>query len=88
MSKNDSLLNLEKFDLNKTNLKTILDDFTELFPWHLLNFIESSNSNSVSHDLNNVRSPESQLSELVSDVMIPEQQRVYAIYWNIICLQV
>ena len=51
------------------------NNFDKNFPWELLNFIDISNS--VTENFKNLRSPECQLSELVCDVMIPEQRRVY-----------
>jgi diguanylate cyclase (GGDEF)-like protein len=77
MIETNILLSKKNFDLVNEISNFDFNNFDKDFPWDLLNFLDISGGGLVKSNLDIVRSPRCQLKELVCDVMVVEQQRVY-----------
>ncbi len=81
MVSSEALLNQDEIDyLTEMNLDNSIDytgNLPKEFPWSLLNFIDISSHNLNLNNSSDFRNPQKQLNELICDVMIPEQRRVY-----------
>lgn len=81
MVESGTLLSQEEIDcllnVNLDNSINYVENLPHEFPWKLLNFIDYADFPPNLDKEYNFRSPEKQLNELICDVMIPEQRRVY-----------